>query len=144
MSWFDTFQSHSLSFCHTITLIRFEEISELISVWLAVFFWRSLNHMATFQYKRLRLYFDGSCAEDRTASAWILYGSHSVQNDSLEEWVLKKGTRTYTPPAFYDRDGTFLQPPSFEMPAYVMKDEKRIFSGTPQTPRTIGNGKNLG
>lgn len=64
--------------------------------------------------------------------------------DRLEEWVLKKGTRTYTPPAFYDRDGTFLQPPSFEMPAYIMKDEKRIFSGTPPTPRKIENGKNLG
>ena len=40
---------------------------------------------------------------------------------SLEEWVQAKRTQTYIPPAFYDRDGTFIQPPSFEMPAYVIK-----------------------
>lgn len=33
----------------------------------------------------------------------------------LEERVWRKGTHTYIPPAFYDRDGTFYQPPSFEM-----------------------------
>ena len=34
----------------------------------------------------------------------------------LENKIRVKGTRTFIPPAFYDRDGTFLQPPSFEMP----------------------------
>ena len=34
----------------------------------------------------------------------------------LEERVRAKGTQTYIPPAFYDRDGKFYQPPSFEMP----------------------------
>ncbi|TRY80942.1 hypothetical protein TCAL_04721 [Tigriopus californicus] len=33
----------------------------------------------------------------------------------LEERMWRKGTQTYIPPAFYDRDGTFYQPPSFEM-----------------------------
>eukprot|EP00095_Tigriopus_kingsejongensis_P008231 maker-scaffold591_size129331-snap-gene-0.20 protein:Tk08231 transcript:maker-scaffold591_size129331-snap-gene-0.20-mRNA-1 annotation:"lactoylglutathione lyase" len=33
----------------------------------------------------------------------------------LEERVWRKGSQTYIPPAFYDRDGTFYQPPSFEM-----------------------------
>ena len=40
--------------------------------------------------------------------------------ESLEEWVLMKRTRTYIPPGFYDRDGSFVQPPSFEMPAFVI------------------------
>jgi len=34
----------------------------------------------------------------------------------LENWVRTKKTKTYIPPAFYDRDGSFIQPPSFEMP----------------------------
>ena len=42
---------------------------------------------------------------------------------SLEEWVQAKQTQTYIPPAFYDRDGTFIQPPSFEMPAYIIKKQ---------------------
>ena len=42
---------------------------------------------------------------------------------SLEEWVQAKRTQTYIPPAFYDRDGTFIQPPSFEMPAYAIKKQ---------------------
>ena len=33
----------------------------------------------------------------------------------LEERVRTRGTQTFIPPAFYDRDGTFYQPPSFEM-----------------------------
>ncbi|XP_075250882.1 uncharacterized protein LOC142343080 [Convolutriloba macropyga] len=35
---------------------------------------------------------------------------------ALESWVRTKKTQTYIPPAFYDRDGSFVQPPSFEMP----------------------------
>merc|ERR1719188_723276 len=34
----------------------------------------------------------------------------------LEERVRAKGTQTHIPPAFYDRDGKFYQPPSFKMP----------------------------
>ena len=34
----------------------------------------------------------------------------------LENKVRVKGQRTYIPPAFYERDGTFIQPPAFEMP----------------------------
>jgi hypothetical protein len=33
----------------------------------------------------------------------------------LEERVRRKGSQTYIPPAFFDRDGAFHQPPSFEM-----------------------------
>ena len=35
---------------------------------------------------------------------------------AIERKVLQRGTRTFIPPAFYARDGTFYQPPSFEMP----------------------------
>ena len=34
----------------------------------------------------------------------------------LENKVRLKGKRTYIPPAFFERDGTFVQPPAFEMP----------------------------
>ena len=37
---------------------------------------------------------------------------------SINDWVKKKGTRTHIPPAFYDRDGTFVQPPNIEMPVF--------------------------
>lgn len=33
----------------------------------------------------------------------------------LQDWAVIKGSQTYIPPAFYERDGTFFQPPSFEM-----------------------------
>ncbi len=33
----------------------------------------------------------------------------------LEERVRRLGLQTYIPPAFYDRDGKFYQPPSFQM-----------------------------
>ena len=51
---------------------------------------------------------------------------------SLEEWVHVKGTQTYIPPAFYDRDGTFIQPPSFEMPAYAIKKQPNWSTLNPQ------------
>ena len=41
--------------------------------------------------------------------------------EALEGWVIEKKTRTYIPPAFYDSDGSWIQPPSFEMPAYGSK-----------------------
>lgn len=44
--------------------------------------------------------------------------------ESLESWIITKGSSTHIPPAFYDRDGSFVQPPSFEMPAYVAKGPK--------------------
>ena len=62
--------------------------------------------------------------------------------ESLEDWVRVKRTRTYIPPAFYDRDGSFLQPPSFEMPAYVIKDSNSWLGGTPK-PQKVENGKQL-
>ena len=34
----------------------------------------------------------------------------------LENKVRLRGKRTYIPPAFFERDGTFVQPPAFEMP----------------------------
>ena len=36
--------------------------------------------------------------------------------EELELWVRTKGSYTVIPPGFYERDGTFRQPPSFEMP----------------------------
>ena len=55
---------------------------------------------------------------------------------SLEEWVQAKRTQTYIPPAFYDRDGTFIQPPSFEMPAYVIKKPANWSSTNPGNVRS--------
>ena len=62
--------------------------------------------------------------------------------ESLEEWVCRKRTRTYIPPAFFDRDGTFVQPPSFEMPAYIIKDGNKLI-GLPKSS-TFQKGKQLG
>ena len=42
---------------------------------------------------------------------------------SLEEKVRKKGTLTVIPPAFYERDGSFYQPESFEIP--IPKNRQR-------------------
>ena len=36
----------------------------------------------------------------------------------LKAWVNQKGTQTHIPPAFYDRDGSFVQPPSVEIPIF--------------------------
>ena len=41
----------------------------------------------------------------------------------IKNWTLQKGTQKYIPPAFYDRDGSFIQPPSFEIPIAVTYDE---------------------
>ena len=41
----------------------------------------------------------------------------------IKNWTLQKGTQKYIPPAFYDRDGSFIQPPSFEIPLAVRYDE---------------------
>ena len=62
--------------------------------------------------------------------------------ESLEEWVCRKRTRTYIPPAFFDRDGTFVQPPSFEMPAYIIKDGNKLIGLPKASP--FQNGKQLG
>ena len=35
---------------------------------------------------------------------------------SLQDWVKTRGSHMYTPPAFYDRDGTFVRPPTLELP----------------------------
>merc|ERR1711936_67427 len=37
---------------------------------------------------------------------------------ALLDKVMKKGTRTHIPPAFYERNGDFYQPPSFEIPVH--------------------------
>ena len=34
---------------------------------------------------------------------------------ALEIIIEDRGYRTFIPPAFYDRDGSFVQPPSFQM-----------------------------
>ena len=33
----------------------------------------------------------------------------------IDDWVRQKGSQTYIPPGFFDRNGIWLQPPSFEM-----------------------------
>ena len=58
-----------------------------------------------------------------------------------------KKTRTYIPPAFYDRDGSFVQPPTFEMPAFTRKIS--TFPGLQKDwlafePGMVANGKQLG
>ena len=42
---------------------------------------------------------------------------------ALDSKVRMKGTRTFIPPAFYGRNGNFMQPPSFEMPASIFKPD---------------------
>ena len=34
----------------------------------------------------------------------------------IQDWMTTKGSQTHIPPAFYERDGTLYQPPSFELP----------------------------
>ena len=51
----------------------------------------------------------------------------------LEERVRRRGKQTFIPPAFYDRDGKFYQPPSFEMSLSSPMDE--VSWGLP--PKTI-------
>ena len=41
----------------------------------------------------------------------------------LEKKVRSKGARTYIPPAFFGRDGSFYQPPAFEMPSTIFQNE---------------------
>ena len=52
----------------------------------------------------------------------------------LEDWVKLKGTQTHIPPAFYDRDGSFVQPPCFEMPV------KHLLFDTPQKCEKMVDG----
>ena len=50
--------------------------------------------------------------------ALLLHFNNNVPKviGAIECRVQQKGTRTFIPPAFYARDGTLFQPPSFEMP----------------------------
>ena len=61
----------------------------------------------------------------------------------LEKWVRTKKTRSYIPPAFYDRDGSFVQPPTFEMPAFRQKNSKTWLE-TSTRSELIDNAKQLG
>ena len=45
---------------------------------------------------------------------------------ALEKKVRMKGFRTFIPPAFFGRDGVFVQPPSFEMPIAVEKVKENL------------------
>ena len=42
---------------------------------------------------------------------------------ALESKVRSKGKRTFIPPAFYGRNGNFVQPPSFEMPCSIFQEQ---------------------
>ena len=42
---------------------------------------------------------------------------------ALERKIRAKGKRKYAPPAFFARDGSFTQPPSFEMPATIYNED---------------------
>ena len=45
---------------------------------------------------------------------------------ALKNWTLEKGTQKYIPPAFFDRDGSFIQPPAFEIPVRLDKSPENI------------------
>ena len=45
---------------------------------------------------------------------------------ALEDKVRMKGSRTFIPPAFFGRDGAFIQPPSFEMPLKADDENQEI------------------
>ena len=46
------------------------------------------------------------------------------------------------PPAFYDRDGTFVSPPPFEMPAYVTK-KPAFFTHVEEKVKDLDHEKQL-
>ena len=45
---------------------------------------------------------------------------------ALKNWTFEKGTQKYIPPAFYDRDGSFIHPPSFEIPVRLDTSPENI------------------
>jgi len=46
---------------------------------------------------------------------------------ALEKKILMNKRRKYTPPAFFCRDGSFIQPPTFEMPATIHHDIEKEY-----------------
>jgi len=68
--------------------------------------------------KRRKIYGDitQNVTEDELAKLLRYFNNHVPSLiGALEEKVLLKGSRTFIPPAFFGRDGIFVQPPSFEM-----------------------------
>ena len=68
--------------------------------------------------KRRKIYGDitQNVSEDELAKLLRYFNNHVPSLiGALEEKVLLKGSRTFIPPAFFGRDGIFVQPPSFEM-----------------------------
>ena len=68
--------------------------------------------------KRRKIYGDitQNVTEDELAKLLRYFNNHVPSLiAALEEKVLLKGSRTFIPPAFFGRDGIFVQPPSFEM-----------------------------
>lgn len=53
---------------------------------------------------------------------------------ALVDKIKSKGTKTYIPPAFYERNGIFVQPPAFEMPFEI--DEEYEKNGVFLPPST--------
>ena len=69
--------------------------------------------------KRRKIYGDitQNVSEDELAKLLQYFDNHVPSIIiALEEKVRLKGSRTFIPPAFFGRDGIFVQPPTFEMP----------------------------
>ena len=69
--------------------------------------------------KRRKIYGDitQNVSEDELAKLLRYFDNHVPSIIiALEEKVRLKGSRTFIPPAFFGRDGIFVQPPTFEMP----------------------------
>ena len=69
--------------------------------------------------KRRKIYGDitQNVSEDELAKLLRYFDNHVPSIIiALEEKVRLKGSRTFVPPAFFGRDGIFVQPPTFEMP----------------------------
>ena len=70
--------------------------------------------------KRRKIYSDitQNVSEDELAKLLQYFDNHVPSIIiALEEKVRLKGSRTFIPPAFFGRDGIFVQPPTFEMPS---------------------------
>ena len=69
--------------------------------------------------KRRKIYGDiTQNASEKDLSKLLRFYENDVPSviGYLENKVRLKGYRTYIPPAFFERDGAFVQPPAFEMP----------------------------
>jgi len=68
--------------------------------------------------RRRQMYGDitQNVSEDQLQRLLLKHDNHVPKAiEELQLWVRRKGTSTFIPPKFYDKNGKFTQPKSFEM-----------------------------